>query len=235
MSGVNAPDRCLFCLRIDEPRTSAEHVIPEGLGNDELILPPGVVCDRCNNGPLSVADQAILDFLPVQFFRVTNLIPTKTGGRTQARFGNAILAHEPDDRVSIKPGSSRVVEWVALDELKLHLIGRRMTARYCASLGRFLSKATLEFVYLREGPIVAFDSRCDPVRSIALGHPYAGHLVMNRGGAAHRRVSFRYRWSRARDALWGWLDVGGSLLAMELLQREEPRFQVPDKFNVFPF
>ena len=28
---------------------SEEHIIPKSLGNDELILPKGIICDKCNN------------------------------------------------------------------------------------------------------------------------------------------------------------------------------------------
>lgn len=29
--------------------TSEEHIIPKSLGNDELILKRGTICDKCNN------------------------------------------------------------------------------------------------------------------------------------------------------------------------------------------
>ena len=44
--GVGVVSDCLFCRRGDGGWTSREHVIPESMGNTELILPPGVVCDR---------------------------------------------------------------------------------------------------------------------------------------------------------------------------------------------
>jgi len=41
--------RCLFCKCDSSSSRSVEHVIPESLGNHSLTLPPGVVCDNCNN------------------------------------------------------------------------------------------------------------------------------------------------------------------------------------------
>lgn len=41
--------RCLFCKDNSEDSRSSEHIIPESLGNKEHILPPGWVCDSCNN------------------------------------------------------------------------------------------------------------------------------------------------------------------------------------------
>lgn len=40
---------CIFCKSSSTPFLSVEHIIPESLGNTEHVLPPGIVCDRCNN------------------------------------------------------------------------------------------------------------------------------------------------------------------------------------------
>lgn len=40
---------CIFCHRDSSTSKSAEHIIPESLGNKEHILPSGYVCDTCNN------------------------------------------------------------------------------------------------------------------------------------------------------------------------------------------
>jgi hypothetical protein len=51
---------CLFCKSSDGDFTSREHIFPETVGNTDLaMLPPGVVCDRCNNGPLARLDKAL--------------------------------------------------------------------------------------------------------------------------------------------------------------------------------
>jgi hypothetical protein len=41
--------RCIFCKSDSSSSRSVEHIIPESLGNTEHVLPPGVVCDSCNN------------------------------------------------------------------------------------------------------------------------------------------------------------------------------------------
>lgn len=40
---------CIFCKSRDRAFTSREHIVPESLGNTEHMLPPGIVCDWCNN------------------------------------------------------------------------------------------------------------------------------------------------------------------------------------------
>ena len=71
------PFRCIFCKSASGSFDSCEHIVPESLGNLEHILPPGIVCDKCNNyfsrkieGPL----------LSTEFFRQArhrNGIPNK--------------------------------------------------------------------------------------------------------------------------------------------------------------
>ncbi|WP_395742783.1 HNH endonuclease [Prosthecobacter sp.] len=41
--------KCILCKEGSGASRSVEHVMPESLGNKEHILPPGWVCDRCNN------------------------------------------------------------------------------------------------------------------------------------------------------------------------------------------
>ena len=40
--------KCLFCSRLADNSKSSEHIIPESLGNKRNVLPPGIVCDTCN-------------------------------------------------------------------------------------------------------------------------------------------------------------------------------------------
>jgi hypothetical protein len=52
----NKNNICIFCRTKEEKFTFPEHVYPESLGNTEIILPAGLVCDACNNGVLSRLD-----------------------------------------------------------------------------------------------------------------------------------------------------------------------------------
>jgi hypothetical protein len=77
--------KCIYCLGSDGLFTAAEHPIPESLGNTAETLPVGVVCDRCNHGPLSVLDAAFLELAPVATMRVFNRVPRKGGALPEAR------------------------------------------------------------------------------------------------------------------------------------------------------
>ena len=58
---------CLFCSS-DGPFTMPEHVIPEALGNDDLIL-QDEVCDKCNQYFGSKIEGFVLGKSPIAFWR----------------------------------------------------------------------------------------------------------------------------------------------------------------------
>jgi hypothetical protein len=58
--------RCLFCRENSDLSRSVEHIIPESLGNTEHVLPPRVVCDKCNNYFARKVEAPLLDS---EFFR----------------------------------------------------------------------------------------------------------------------------------------------------------------------
>lgn len=57
---------CIFCREDAAQSRSREHIFPESLGNTEHVLPPGVVCDRCNNYFARKIEGPLLD---IEYFR----------------------------------------------------------------------------------------------------------------------------------------------------------------------
>lgn len=53
---------CIFCNQDSTESKSIEHIIPESLGNDELILDKGIVCDKCNNYFSREIENPVLNF-----------------------------------------------------------------------------------------------------------------------------------------------------------------------------
>src|SRR5438309_11833145 len=77
------PRLCIFCLSNKNAFTAPEHILSEALGNKQLILPPGVVCDPCNHGPLAGLDKALVEFPPLQLIRgLWSLQREKAGSAT---------------------------------------------------------------------------------------------------------------------------------------------------------
>jgi len=58
---------CLFC-HSDGPFTRPEHIIPEALGNDDLIQ-RDEVCDKCNQYFGSKLESFVLGKTPLAFWR----------------------------------------------------------------------------------------------------------------------------------------------------------------------
>jgi hypothetical protein len=175
MFDVPTSPRCIFCLKGHGPFTSIEHVLPEGLGNTELILPPGVVCDPCNHGPLSTVEQTFLDFTPIALIRVTRGVPTKTGAPATVKLGNATVRHTGPNDVGIWVDNPKSVTKTPMG-FKAHLLGRSGTPRYVAAITRFFFKVALELMYADLGQEKVLSSKYDEVRRIALGSPYNGYL-----------------------------------------------------------
>jgi len=128
--------------------------MPEGIGNTLFVLPRGVVCDRCNNGPLSVVDQTFLNFAPVALMRVTQGVLTKSGVFPHMRFANASVERVDANNVHVHVGGRKNVKPIP-GGFNASFEGRRMTPKYTAQVTRFLFKAALEFTYVDQGREVA--------------------------------------------------------------------------------
>jgi len=79
---ADSRNQCIYCLSTSGDFTAEEHIFPESLGNDELILPKGLVCKECNNNLLSLLDSALVDFPPIALLRVQYVPYTKKGQTT---------------------------------------------------------------------------------------------------------------------------------------------------------
>jgi hypothetical protein len=71
--------RCLFCKINSDSSRSVEHIIPESLGGLSHCLPPGVVCDRCNNYFSREVEKPFLESAAIMLLRFHQEIPSKKG------------------------------------------------------------------------------------------------------------------------------------------------------------
>jgi hypothetical protein len=233
--------RCLVCRRDDGGFLSEEHPMPESMGNTEVVLPNGVVCDRCNGGPLSDLDQELCNFFPVKMRRTMLGINTKTGKVPVTRFATGSLRNEgltsdgqaalffeinsANDKRTLYE-KRRVGQQV---ELGMNVTGGRpLTPRYASQLARSLLKCAFECAWLDHGPVM-LESRFDHVREAILGKPYAGLLaVLCKGDPDDVEVSITYnfRADEAGDAIW----VYGSFFGIRMFtdsRLAEPMNELP--------
>jgi len=69
--------RCIFCKLDSGGSRSVEHIVPESLGNKHHVLPPGVVCDKCNNYFARKVEKPFLDSPAVRSLRFHQAVPSK--------------------------------------------------------------------------------------------------------------------------------------------------------------
>lgn len=215
---------CIYCRRTEGPFVSREHPLPEGLGNKEIMLPRGVVCDPCNNGPLARLDDTLLNFAPVASLRVFQGVPTKSGGYPHARFSNVHLAQVgPSDLHLVSQSGKRSIREQP-GGFRVEMAGRRLTPRYLANLARFMHKATLGLMFLDHGRKYVLDPRFDEIRRIVGGADFEGYLLLCKAmGEPTPEVRFTYDPFVAiegKETVMAWIDVHGFWMATDLLVRQ---------------
>lgn len=89
--------RCIFCKERSDRCVSVEHILPESLGNKDVSLPVGVVCDKCNNYLSREVERPVLQSGILRLIRSDRGIPSKRG-RIPA-FGETERPGLPDYRI----------------------------------------------------------------------------------------------------------------------------------------
>jgi hypothetical protein len=240
------PQGCLFCRRHDGGFISQEHILSEAIGNHEAILPPGVVCDRCNNGPLSLIDQELTDFPPISLMRAERGLPTKAGKATISHWGGTHVVYPERGTLElINPSRKAVRGMREFDPArgkprKLELTtGWRLTEDRIGRLARAIWKSTLEFVYADHGRDIAFGSLYDEPRQAVLGERCTGWLVVPTESKPQADSCLTYDLPHGRDkpTLPVVVSVFGVVFMTNLLLRDTyPQASLlPFKANVWTF
>jgi hypothetical protein len=166
---------CLFCLKTDGGFRSIEHPIPESLGNTELVLPNGVVCDRCNHGPLATLDQRLTDLMPLKMRRTSLGIENKRGNvpvtvfedtRLELVEGRPTLTGPAPGSWQLEQVDPRDPRWsVGTANLKG---GRPLRGQYAAQISRALLKIGFEAAWPQLGERL-MEQDFDELRTLILG------------------------------------------------------------------
>lgn len=210
---------CLVCRRTDRTFASREHPFPESLGNADLVLPAGVVCDDCNHGPLSVLDQALCDFLPVKMRRTMLGVRSRAGRVLTTKCVTGSIEHIGPSALRFWPSGSRdmlreVTRTGDAVHLKFDLAGgRKLTSRYGSSLSRALLKIGLEVAWLDHG-MRMLGRPYDHVRDAILDRPRDGFVVIaKKGNPDSERLSLTYDFAADGAEMWIVADLFGVTLA----------------------
>ena len=188
--------RCIYCLTTTDDFTSEEHIFPESLGNDELILPKGFVCDKCNNEILSHLDEVLLTCPPIAMLQVQYVPYTKAGKLPKANLQNLSMERTGPLNITIR-AKDKTGELKNITELRDGWVsfsiegrGRNFDPKL---LGRSLYKIALGIVALSQGHDHACDPKFDAARDfIRFGNDFPNNLLIqtkivphSHGGASY--------------------------------------------------
>jgi hypothetical protein len=170
---------CLYC-RSYGPFSTKEHVVPESLGNDDLLL-SGEVCDACQQYFGKEVERYVLDKTPLAFWRVFLRIPTKKGNlpavdtrqpsgdkgtipERHRRHDNLGFAAHEDGSISVDIDDDEIVRGI-LDGTRTDF-KMVLSPKMLHMLGRFLGKVGLGILATSD-PTRARDERFDQARRYA--------------------------------------------------------------------
>ena len=71
--------RCLFCKVASHHTKGVEHLIPESFGSKKLVLPKGLVCDKCNNYFARKVERPLMSHPSMRNVRGWYQVPNKKG------------------------------------------------------------------------------------------------------------------------------------------------------------
>lgn len=174
---------CVFCLGRQEGFTSVEHVIPESLGNQELVLPRGVVCDTCNTTRLSYLDGRLCSFAPYSMLRTVQGVKNKRGKHPAFKFAEGSITYTDgtihvEENEHAPPGTFTHRQHGDGGALHLNMSGGpRLTDRLVADMAACLLKMALEAIYLDHGER-ALAREFDHIRDRVLTGGQAGFLLL---------------------------------------------------------
>lgn len=177
----DAAGPCIYCGASEGDFSTEEHVIPESLGGDEVVL-KGSVCSKCNN-VLSHLDQVLVDFEPLAMLRTMYGPMTKKGKFPRAHLGNFDMAKVAprEIRLTYKSGAQapRPPEPEADGTVRFSIQGKGRKRFEPVPLARALFKIGLGLVAWQAGPDAALDPIYDRARQFVMtGEPIANHLVV---------------------------------------------------------
>lgn len=174
-------------------------MVPESLGNKQIILPRGVVCDQCNNGILSQLDSSLLSSQLIGFYRTWLKIPNKTGQLSDTNYMNGIKMGHTKTGISMNVPDFSERHFKAEPQadgtvsIKMTLSAAH-TPTASKKMARALYKIGLGLIYLQDKD-VALSKRYDEVRAIILGNKsFSGYLLVRSVAPPNPQseMSFRY-------------------------------------------
>jgi hypothetical protein len=154
---------CIFCSS-NGPFSTVEHIIPESLGNDDLVL-RSEVCDGCQRYFGKEIEQFVLEKTPLAFWRTYIGIRTKRGKNpsvdlsqpatekgilptVHSRHNNIGFTYHEDGSVSANINDPQIIRGI-LEGIKDRFV-LVFTPKILHMFGRFLCKVGIELLCLTD-------------------------------------------------------------------------------------
>jgi len=192
---VEAPVRkCLYCSSADGSFEGEEHAVPRAFGADadRFVIPPGGVCDRCNEWLGAEVDGPFVARFDVQLTRGLEQMTNRRG-----KLPDLIEGREPKgellldiDGARVKLLSSAVATPDGGLDIELRPVVRDPEDIVARTI-RALWKIALGAMYLSDA-VSALDRRWDHLRHAVLGAPFQGYLLQlpfRASRSGHLRIS----------------------------------------------
>lgn len=154
--------RCLFCKEVSHHTKGIEHLIPESLGSKKLVLPKGLVCDKCNNYFAIKVEGPVLSHPSMRNVRGWYQVPNKKGKMPSILgyiAGTEVQINmKPDENKKLKVEAERASEQRIVDK---YLKDMELTGEFPPfifpidinppqkEMSRFLAMLALEALALR--------------------------------------------------------------------------------------
>ena len=158
---------CIYCRSTEAAFATAEHTLPQSLGNTLSILPRGYTCDQCQNRFSAFEGRAIKS-VPFSLQRFLMVNQTKDGKFTSAKFAGMHLQRTSPNSIKINALDKRSfkVEDLGNGESKLTFAASGKVDHI--SIGRMLVKAALGGMAMDFGRSFVLDTKFDPARAFIL-------------------------------------------------------------------
>lgn len=214
-TGDEAPARCIYCGASDRNFGSEEHVLPESLAGDMLVIRE--VCAECNNR-LSPFDQALIDFEPVALLRTIYGPLSKKGKFPRAEFQDMTIERTAPRHIRVRTRrgvkAPNPPEPQADGTVRFTISATGRSRFDPIPLARSLFKIGLGLVAHDAGSEAALDTRYAPAREFVLRGTPIGTEMWIAASKPHARIS---TWWLPGDYGTGVaIDIFGVLFAFNL-------------------
>jgi hypothetical protein len=163
---------CIFCTKDIGPFTSDEHIVPDSLIGDVIVLQKGFVCDPCNNNRLNPLDEALIQRSHLSFARIVTLDKTKHGKRPRGEFPGFKFKKTGATHVEMNHKSGMPMP---LTEVSRGTSGEiKLRAQFEISMDepmvyRALHKIAYEYLCYEEGAVAVLEQKFDVIRNCVIG------------------------------------------------------------------